>query len=263
MQGQTLFKKSNIVTCVVVGTKRLKQRLNFLSNIADLIKIVYEVNLTDQHLVHLRKTPFWLRFKAVLISDLDHTEFRKCNEMVVKIIQTYSVQKGKFVIGGRPVEFTDEDVRLLFRLQCGNAFLDLTARPRPIVDFVQQRCRGVSRITMKFVRDLPVDAAVGSTPIEFEDTAKLLCLYACVKLFFSTSGESVSWTFVRYMDNLDAMKLYDWVGWVRSTLMCSVRDFHWTPHKVTGCVIALPYWLYEHTSIVEATSAHMFPRFLK
>ncbi|CAL5437957.1 unnamed protein product [Camellia sinensis] len=247
----------------VSDTKSPKQRLNFRSNISGLVNMMHRVEWTDLHLVHLMKTPFWLLFKAILKNQLPHTEFKKDGDMVVSIIQSYSVQEGKFVIGGQSVDFTDEDVRLLFGLQCGNAFLELTARPKPASDFVQQRCQGVSRITMKLVKDLLVEAAKGTTPRDYEDTAKLLCLYACVKLFFSTSGESVSWTFIRYVENLDAMKSYDWAGAIRNSLMSSIRDFHRTPHKVTGCVIALLYWLCEHTSIVEAKLAHQFPRFLK
>ncbi|GMP39254.1 hypothetical protein CsSME_00010165 [Camellia sinensis var. sinensis] len=114
-----------------------------------------------------------------------------------------------FVIGARGIDFTDNDVRLLFGLHCGGAFLDLTAQPRLTSDFVQRRSRGVSRITMKLVRDLLVDAAVGSIGTDYEDISKLLCLCDCVKFFFSTSRESVSWAFIRYVDNLHAMKMYD------------------------------------------------------
>ncbi|XP_028119778.1 uncharacterized protein LOC114317267 isoform X2 [Camellia sinensis] len=261
MPGRNLFKQPKNAAHSVGDMKRPKQRLNFPSNITGLVNMMRMVKWTDLHLVHLRKTPFWLLFKAILENQLP--QFKKGGDMVVSIIQSYSVREGKFVIGGQSVDFTDEDVRLLFGLQCGDASLELMASPKPASDFVQRRCQGVSRITTKLVKDLLVKAAKGTTPRDYEDTVKLLCLYACVKLFFSTSGESVSWTFIRYVDNLDAMKSYNWAGAIRSSLMSSIRDFHRTPHKVTGCVIALPYWLCEHTSIVEAKSAHKFPRFLK
>ncbi|GMP62988.1 hypothetical protein CsSME_00024865 [Camellia sinensis var. sinensis] len=236
LQGSNLFVQPKAVARSGGADMHTKQRLHFRSNMAGVVKMVYAIKLKDMHLVHLRKTPFWLLFEAILINQLDYNEFRKCDDLVVSIIRTYSVRAGMFVIGGRSVDFTDVDVRLLFGLQCGDAFLDFTPRSRPTSDFVQRRCGDVTRITTKLVRDLLVDAS---------------------------EGENVSWNFIRYVDNLDAMKLYDWTGAVHSMLMSSIRDFHRTPHKVTGCVIALLYWLCEHTSVVKANSAHMFPRFLK
>ncbi|KAF5959083.1 hypothetical protein HYC85_000292 [Camellia sinensis] len=114
-----------------------------------------------------------------------------------------------FVIGGHSVDLSDEDIKLLFGLQCGDAFLDLTARQSSPSDFVQRRCVGTSRITAKIVRDMLTEAAAGDTPRDHEDTSKLLCLYVCRKLFFANSGETISWTFIRYVDNLEAMKMYD------------------------------------------------------
>ncbi|GMP98183.1 hypothetical protein CsSME_00046159 [Camellia sinensis var. sinensis] len=45
--------------------------------------------------------------------------------------------------------------------------------------------------------------------------------------------------------------------------MASIKEFHRTPGKVTGCVVALLYWFCEHSNIVEPQTHNMFPRFLK
>ncbi|GMP49086.1 hypothetical protein CsSME_00016191 [Camellia sinensis var. sinensis] len=45
--------------------------------------------------------------------------------------------------------------------------------------------------------------------------------------------------------------------------MGSVREFYQKLDKVTGCVVALLYWLCEHTNIVATGKLIMFPRFLK
>ncbi|CAL5356437.1 unnamed protein product [Camellia sinensis] len=108
-----------------------------------------------------------------------------------------------------------------------------------------------------------MEASLGDTSHDHEDTAKFLCLYVCGKLFFATFRETISWTLIRYVDNFDAMKLYDWGAAVRNMLMCSVRDFHRIPEKVTGCVVALTFWLCEHTNIVKPKYGHRFPRFLR
>ncbi|GMP46259.1 hypothetical protein CsSME_00014485 [Camellia sinensis var. sinensis] len=77
-----------------------------------------------------------------------------------------------FVVGGCGIDVTDKDMKLLFGLQGGNAFLDLMPRSRPAPDSVQRRCPGTSRITAKLVRDFLTEVAVGNTPHDHEDTAK-------------------------------------------------------------------------------------------
>ncbi|GMP69898.1 hypothetical protein CsSME_00028982 [Camellia sinensis var. sinensis] len=202
-------------------------------------------------------------FEAILINQLDHTEFRKGNDLVVNIIREYNAWDGTFRVGGRSVCVSDDDIKLIFGIQCGFGCIDLTPRPKPSSDFVQRRCLNTSRITSKLIWTLLVEAAEGSIACDVQDTAKLLCLYACGKLFFSNSGETISWALIRYVDNLDAMKTYDWTGVIRSSLMSLVRDFYRTPEKVTGCVVALMYWLCEHSTIISPVSAVAFPRFLK
>ncbi|KAI8027533.1 hypothetical protein LOK49_LG02G02086 [Camellia lanceoleosa] len=149
MTGRVLFKQPKVVSRS--PRKSGKPRLNFRSNVARIIKLVYAVNLREVHLAHLRTTPFWIMFEAILNNQLDHTEFRKGDDLIVHIVKSYSVREGKFVLGGRGVDVTDDDMKLLFGLQGGSAFLDMTPRPRPVSDFVQRRCPGTSRITAKLV----------------------------------------------------------------------------------------------------------------
>ncbi|GMP66583.1 hypothetical protein CsSME_00026886 [Camellia sinensis var. sinensis] len=75
MPGRVLFKQPNIVSRSVGARKAVKPRLNFRSNIAGIIKLVYAVNLREVHLAYLRRTPFWIMIEAILINQLDHTEF--------------------------------------------------------------------------------------------------------------------------------------------------------------------------------------------
>ncbi|GMP65684.1 hypothetical protein CsSME_00026377 [Camellia sinensis var. sinensis] len=86
------------------------------------------------------------------------------------------------------------------------------------------------------------DAVQGNTERDVEDTVKLLSLYVCGKLFFCTSGETISWAFVRFLNNLETVQTYDWTGVVLNTLM---------------------YWLCEHSTIMEPETVTTFPRFLK
>ncbi|KAI7993925.1 V-type proton ATPase subunit E [Camellia lanceoleosa] len=124
MTGRVLFKQPKVVSRS--PRKSGKPRLNFRFNVAGIIKLVYAVNLKEVHLAHLRTTLFWIMFEAILNNQLDHTEFRKGNDLIVRIIKSYSVREGKFVLGGRGVDVTDDDMKLLFGLQGGSAFLDMT-----------------------------------------------------------------------------------------------------------------------------------------
>ncbi|GMP90775.1 hypothetical protein CsSME_00041750 [Camellia sinensis var. sinensis] len=91
---------TKIVNRSSVTPKLNRTRLNFRSNIAGIVKLVYMLNLRDEHLVHLKKTPFWLMFEAILINQLDHAEFRKGDDLVVNIIRAYNARDGTFRVGG-------------------------------------------------------------------------------------------------------------------------------------------------------------------
>ncbi|KAL7209548.1 hypothetical protein ACSBR1_031154 [Camellia fascicularis] len=202
-------------------------------------------------------------FEAIVINKPDFNEYKKCDELMVKILKTFNIRDDAFHIGGRLVKLRKVDIRLVFGLQCGDQHLDLTLGTRPTSNFIQRRCDGVGRITANLIRNLLDDAVKGKSVRDEEDTTKLLCLYFCVKLFFSTSGETISWVFVRYIDNLNTVQTYDWTAAILNTLMRLVREFYRNPEKVTSCVVTLLYWLCEHTDIVATGKPIMFPRFSK
>lgn len=77
------------------------------------------------------------------------------------------------------------------------------------VDFIQRRCPNVSRISSKGIKDALVVAMRGRTERDEEYVAKLICLYICAKLCFATTSESIGWAFVRVIDKLETLHLYD------------------------------------------------------
>ncbi|KAL7229702.1 hypothetical protein ACSBR2_008248 [Camellia fascicularis] len=91
----------------------------------------------------------------------------------------------------------------------------------------------------KLVKTLFEEAVAGRRRVDEEDTAKLLTLYMCGKMFFANSRETISWAFVRYIDDLNTVRSYDWTGAILQMLMGSIKDFHHTSKKLTGCVVAL------------------------
>ncbi|KAI8021136.1 Protein MAINTENANCE OF MERISTEMS [Camellia lanceoleosa] len=263
IQGCILFKQVKPIRIVPAVVEPQKMLLNYRPNIAGIVKIVSTSELTEAHCVHLRRTPFWFMFEAILENDLKSHDFRKCDELVFKLIQTYMPDTGCFHIGNGKLTLRDSDIRLIFGLQCGGQPLLMTPEPRPPSDFIQRRFGSESRISSKLVKTLFCDAVQGTSTRDVEEAVKLMTLYVCVKLFFSTSGESMSWTLIRIIDKLDSMKLYDWTDAIRSALQGSVKEFHRIPGKVTRCVVVLLYFLCERTTLVVVDRPGVFPRFLK
>ncbi|KAI8019427.1 hypothetical protein LOK49_LG04G03757 [Camellia lanceoleosa] len=117
--------------------------------------------------------------EAIHVNKLNHNEFRKCDDLISKIIRTYDPHDNAFHIGGASVKFASSNVRLIFSLQCGKRRLDLSPGQRPVSDFIQCRCRDTLRLTSKLVKSLFFEAVKGRTKQDEEDVAKLLalCMY--------------------------------------------------------------------------------------
>ncbi|KAI8563315.1 hypothetical protein RHMOL_Rhmol03G0102900 [Rhododendron molle] len=58
---------------------------------------------------------------------------------------------------------------------------------------------------------------------DIDDVAKLLCLFLCVILFFSTTGTTANWCHICYMDNLQNVKKYEWTGAIRNYVLKSIH----------------------------------------
>ncbi|KAL7170842.1 hypothetical protein ACSBR2_035664 [Camellia fascicularis] len=250
MQGRILFKQMKVINnagsegngkAAVVVTRSAATWINFRSNIAGIVKIMTMSPLRVGYFEQLRRTPFWIMIEAIRVNKLNHNGFRKYDELVSKIIRTYDEECNAFKVGGKHVKIGKREIRLLFGIQCGITRLDLSPCQRLVSDFVQRRCHNAVRVSSKLVKTLFEEAVRGRSRVDEEDTVKLPVLYVCGKLFFSNSGETISWAFVRYIDDLHHIRTYDWTGAILQTLMGSIKDFYRTPEKVTGCVVALLY----------------------
>ncbi|GMP65121.1 hypothetical protein CsSME_00026069 [Camellia sinensis var. sinensis] len=225
-------------------------RLNFRSNIAGIVKLVNTLNLREAHMRQLKRTPFWITIEAIYINNMNQNDFRKCDDLIFKIIKSYNPRMNAFNINGTNVKVGSCDIRLIFGLQCKKRRIDLSLGQRPVSDFIQRRACDVSRVMYKLVKTLFLDAVSGNTRQDKEDATNLLALYVCGKLFFSNTGEIISWAFVHYMNDLKTDRMCDWTGAILTTLMGTIKEFHRTLGKVIGCVVALLYWFCEHSTVV-------------
>ncbi|KAI8028619.1 hypothetical protein LOK49_LG02G01088 [Camellia lanceoleosa] len=85
----------------------------------------------------LKRTPFWVMIEAIHINKLNHNEFRKCDELICKIIRAYNQRDNAFSIGGSMVKLGSSDIRLIFGLQSGKRRIDLSPGQRPVSNFIQ------------------------------------------------------------------------------------------------------------------------------
>lgn len=115
----------------------------------------------------------------------------------------------------------------------------------------------------KKIKELLDDAVQGNSRNDEEDVAKLLSLYICAKLFFTTTEESIGWAFVRVIDKLSTIQLYDWTAAICAALIASLNEFHDRPERVTGCVVVLLFFICEHTNLIEPERHSVLPRFCR
>ncbi|GMP34490.1 hypothetical protein CsSME_00007332 [Camellia sinensis var. sinensis] len=130
--------------------------------------------------------------EAIRINKLNYNEFRKYDELILKIIRAYDEPYDAFNIGGTLVKIFRSDIRLSFRIRYKTRRLDLSPFQRLVSDFIQRRSPSIVRITSKLVKTLFQKVLCGCKRHDEEDTVKLLMLYVCGKLFFSNYEETIS-----------------------------------------------------------------------
>ncbi|KAF5932450.1 hypothetical protein HYC85_028621 [Camellia sinensis] len=130
--------------------------------------------------------------------------------------------------------------------------MSLRYSKKPKSAFLRRRFQKDTRLTGPVLKNALVKAMKGKQPTDFKDVAIIVTLYLCLTLFFATSGNSI----IKYVEPLKSMKQYDWPEAITSTLIDSIMALHKTLEKVTGCVIALLYWLCEHATIIDSEDSN-------
>ncbi|CAL5403192.1 unnamed protein product [Camellia sinensis] len=91
----------------------------------------------------------------------------------------------------------------------------------------------------------------------------VITLNLCLKLLMPTTGHTLCWSFLNYVDNLNNIKKYNWVEAIKDTLMNSMANANNNPKHATGCVMLLLYWHCEHNKLLRPSNKEGFPRFMK
>ncbi|CAL5362306.1 unnamed protein product [Camellia sinensis] len=234
--------------------KRAHYSIQYRSNLSSVVSFLQTLKFSSKHLLELQKTPFWYLIQALTTGRMDPKKSRKSDDDVVAIIQCYNEKTKAFTVGKKNLTFTTNDMTLIFGLEGGKGAMSLRYSKKPKSAFLRRRFQKDTRLTGPVLKNALVKAMKGKQPTDFKDVAIIVTLYLCLTLFFATSGNSIGWVFIKYVEPLESMKQYDWPEAITSTLIDSIMALHRTPEKVTGCVIAL---------LVKDSNTTDFPRCAK
>ncbi|CAL5376325.1 unnamed protein product [Camellia sinensis] len=246
-------------TCTNVDMRHV----NYRSNMTGLVKLMKTTKFTKAQLRCLQQTPFWNLFDALRNNQIDLDKCMKYDDVVVHVLQMYQASEDAFYIGQKKMKIHNSDIKLIFGVDYGSKPMDMSYGAKPKTGIVNRRCKNVSRLTSKWIRTLLTEALKGKKKDDNEEVARLVCMYACQKLFFSTSGETIGWGYYAHMVPLESMQEYDWAKQIRTMLTSSISQNDKNPAKVTGCVMLLMYWLCEHTTVLQPHRPNAFPRCVK
>ncbi|KAL7175137.1 hypothetical protein ACSBR2_028858 [Camellia fascicularis] len=148
-----------------------------------LVKLMKSTKFTQTQLGCLQQTPFWHLLDALRNSEIDLDKCMKYDDVVVHVLQMYKASKDAFYIREKKMNIYDNDIKLIFGVDCGIKSMDISYGAKPKTGIINKRCKNVSRLTSKWIRTLLIEALKGKKKGDSEEVARLVCMYACQKLF--------------------------------------------------------------------------------
>ncbi|CAL5372392.1 unnamed protein product [Camellia sinensis] len=103
----------------------------------------------------------------------------------------------------------------------------------------------------------------GNNNEDVEDVVRLVRLLVCLLLLYPGTRTTIGWGFMKYLENIDEMKSYDWCGTAKQHLTRSIARNINQIDRVCGCVIILLYWICEHAKIIKPNDKNPIPRFAR
>ncbi|XP_058203886.1 intracellular protein transport protein USO1-like isoform X2 [Rhododendron vialii] len=211
----------------------------------------------------LKKTPFWHLINAFIEEKVKSEHCRKFDEVVVKIVELYDANTRTFTLGNKHVKLEREDVKLIFGISCGNEEINQGYCKKEDVQLAVKWKIKQKRLDTSIIKKLLKEKQNNKLEEDMDDVARLLCLFLCGTLFFSTSGTTINWVYVCYMEDLNTIKQFDWPKAICKYLLKSTHAEHKDPKEVKGSSILLLYWLCAHSNILNQESLDSIPRLLE
>ncbi|GMQ10211.1 hypothetical protein CsSME_00053303 [Camellia sinensis var. sinensis] len=79
------------------------KKVNYLSNITGLVKLLKDTKFTSSQWKCLRKTPFWPLFDCLISNEVNLNHCMKYDDVIVRIVQTFKPSSGRFYIGDKNI----------------------------------------------------------------------------------------------------------------------------------------------------------------
>ncbi|KAL6501248.1 hypothetical protein OROHE_024895 [Orobanche hederae] len=204
------------------------------SNLKTATSSIHELTFSASHLKALRRIPSWYMFEAIhkhggerMMSRCDKSE-----EVICNILLSYDQESDHFILGGKELQLTGRDVALIFGICCGTKK----------IPFKKPNARNVKWVKRNFGKDT-------------ESSLNKILIFNRMASILDRTDET------NYLEDLEGAITYDWCGYIAAILWNGIRNTR--NLKIGGCAMLLPYWLCEHTSLVEPSRKVVFPRFMK
>ncbi|GMP47819.1 hypothetical protein CsSME_00015396 [Camellia sinensis var. sinensis] len=119
---------------------------------------------------------FWKKEDVVL------KKFKQVDDNVMAVIKSYHFHAKKFKLGGETCDIHDNDVTFIFGIKSRTKKLDVSYRKKQETPFVQRKFHNMSRISVKILQKALGDALEGTTIVDVEDVARIMCLFVMATL---------------------------------------------------------------------------------
>ncbi|KAF7135737.1 hypothetical protein RHSIM_Rhsim08G0155200 [Rhododendron simsii] len=174
--------------------------------------LIEELNLSDEHKKIMKKTSFWQIFKPIIENKLTSMLCRKSDKMIIKIINAYDPDTGRFKLGSKTISITRDNIFSIFGIRGGSEKVSFKYGSREGVGIVRRGSIKAVRLSSSSLKELVKEYSNRNNKIDRED-------------------------FVRLMAILDEF-------------MTSIRQHHDDPRRGSRYVVIL--LLCEHTNLVKS-----------
>ncbi|KAL6577278.1 hypothetical protein OROMI_011554 [Orobanche minor] len=237
----------------------------YRSNLRTATSSIHELTFSASHLKALRRIPSWYMFEAIhkhggerMMSRCDKSE-----EVIRNILLSYDQESDHFILGGKELQLTGRDVALIFGIVRGTKKIPFKKPNARNAKWVKRNFEKDTESSLKktliFNRMASILDRTDETSVE--DVARLMHCYLMASVLTPGQSSPVSWYLTDYLEDLEGAMTYDWCGYIAAILQNGIRNTR--NLKIGGCAMLLPYWLCEHTSLVEPSRKVLFPRFMK
>ncbi|CAL5322637.1 unnamed protein product [Camellia sinensis] len=201
--------------------------------------------------------------KSKICKKVQKADSIKYDDVVAKILQTYQMDGTTFEIGRKKLKLKRNDFKLIFGIACGQKKMHLVYGRKDDIDLVKRRKIRENRMTSGSIQKLITKLLRIKKKEDIEDVVRLVCLLICLLLLYPGTGTTIGWGFMKYLEDIDKMKSYDWCDAAKQHLTKSIERNINQIDKVSGCVMVILYWICKHTSTIKPNAKNAIPRFAK